>query len=41
MVGFLSRPEYEALLGTVGFDRVRGFDLTFGVASIVCAEVTR
>jgi ubiquinone/menaquinone biosynthesis methyltransferase len=41
MGGFLRRVEYEALLATVGFDRIRGFDLTFGVASIVCAEVRR
>jgi ubiquinone/menaquinone biosynthesis methyltransferase len=41
MMGFLSRTEYEALLATVGFDRTHGFDLTFGVSSIVRAEVGR
>jgi len=38
MGGFLSRPEYEAMLGDLGFSRVRGYDLTLGVSSIVVAE---
>jgi ubiquinone/menaquinone biosynthesis methyltransferase len=41
MMGFLSRAEYEELLGRVGFQALRGFDLTLGVASIVRAEVGR
>lgn len=41
MAGFLTRQEYERLLADVGFGRVRGRDLTLGVASIVRAEVTR
>jgi ubiquinone/menaquinone biosynthesis methyltransferase len=36
MAGFLTRPEYERALTDVGFERVRGYDLTLGVASIVC-----
>jgi ubiquinone/menaquinone biosynthesis methyltransferase len=36
---FVTRPAYEALLGDAGFDDVWAVDLTFGVASIVCAEV--
>lgn len=39
MAGFLARHEYEALLGSAGFVRVEGVDLTLGVASIVRAEV--
>jgi ubiquinone/menaquinone biosynthesis methyltransferase len=39
MKGFLSRPEYEAALLGAGFTRVTGEDLTFGVASLVRAEV--
>jgi len=39
MAGFFGRNEYEAQLRTAGFDRVEGFDLTLGVASIVRAEV--
>jgi ubiquinone/menaquinone biosynthesis methyltransferase len=39
MAEFLTREEYEHSLGSVGFARVRGFDLTMGVASIVLAEV--
>ncbi len=39
MAGFVTRREYEVLLARVGFGRVSGFDLTFGVASIVRAEV--
>jgi ubiquinone/menaquinone biosynthesis methyltransferase len=38
MSGFLSRAEYERLLGECGFSGVRGHDLTLGVASIVQAE---
>jgi ubiquinone/menaquinone biosynthesis methyltransferase len=41
MKGFLSRGEYERLLGDSGFQRVRGEDLTFGIASIVRGEVAR
>jgi ubiquinone/menaquinone biosynthesis methyltransferase len=37
MAGFLTREEYEGALADVGFARVRGFDLTLGVASIVCS----
>lgn len=39
MAGFLTRQEYERMLVTVGFTRVRGSDLTLGVASVVRAEV--
>ncbi|HEX3345679.1 MAG TPA: ubiquinone/menaquinone biosynthesis methyltransferase, partial [Polyangiaceae bacterium] len=39
MAGFLRRGEYERVLADVGFMRVRGVDLTLGVASIVRAEV--
>jgi ubiquinone/menaquinone biosynthesis methyltransferase len=39
MKGFFSRPEYEAALAGAGFLGVRGEDLTFGVASLVYAEV--
>ena len=35
MKGFLPRDEYERLLGLAGFVRVRGRDLTLGVASVV------
>jgi ubiquinone/menaquinone biosynthesis methyltransferase len=35
MAGFLTRAEYESALAGVGFERVRGDDLTLGVASIV------
>ncbi len=41
MKGFLSRPEYERLLGGAGFVSVHGKDLTLGIASIVRAEVPR
>jgi ubiquinone/menaquinone biosynthesis methyltransferase len=41
MDGFLSRAEYERLLSAAGFVRVKGEDLTLGVASIVRAEVPR
>ncbi len=37
MAGFLTREEYERTLEQVGFAKVRGFDLTLGVASVVCA----
>jgi ubiquinone/menaquinone biosynthesis methyltransferase len=36
MAGFLTREEYEHALEKVGFASVRGFDLTLGVASVVC-----
>jgi ubiquinone/menaquinone biosynthesis C-methylase UbiE len=39
MAGFLTRGEYERALSRAGFARVRGRDLTLGVASIVRAEV--
>ncbi|MGO8994609.1 MAG: ubiquinone/menaquinone biosynthesis methyltransferase [Polyangiaceae bacterium] len=39
MKQFLSRAEYERLLGDSGFCNVRGGDLTLGVASIVRGEV--
>jgi ubiquinone/menaquinone biosynthesis methyltransferase len=39
--GFLSRAEYERAAERAGFVRVTGEDLTFGVASIVRAEVPR
>jgi ubiquinone/menaquinone biosynthesis methyltransferase len=38
MEGFLSRDEYERTLAWVGFEKVRGFDLTLGIASIVCGS---
>lgn len=38
MAGFLTRGEYEGMLETVGFASVRGFDLTLGIASIVCGR---
>jgi ubiquinone/menaquinone biosynthesis methyltransferase len=41
MAGFFTRTEYENALLDVGFARVRGFDLTFGVASIVVGEVSK
>ncbi len=41
MAGFLTREEYERALRGVGFARVRGFDLTLGVASIVCGSKPR
>jgi ubiquinone/menaquinone biosynthesis C-methylase UbiE len=39
MAGFMSRAEYERALVDAGFARVRAYDLTLGVASIVVAEV--
>jgi ubiquinone/menaquinone biosynthesis methyltransferase len=39
MKAFLPRRDYEAMLAREGFARVRGEELTFGVASIVRAEV--
>ena len=39
MKGFLSRREYEAALAGAGFARVQAEDLSFGVASLVYAEV--
>ena len=41
MAGFFAREEYEELLVRAGFERVTGFDLTLGVASVVRAEVRR
>jgi hypothetical protein len=41
MAGFLSLLEYEALLRESGFTRVRGKDLTMGIASIATAEALR
>ncbi len=41
MAGFLSREEYERTLAWVGFEMVRGFDLTLGIASIVCGSKPR
>jgi demethylmenaquinone methyltransferase/2-methoxy-6-polyprenyl-1,4-benzoquinol methylase len=38
MAGFLTRPEYERALAGVGFEAVRGWDLTLGIASIVCGS---
>ena len=40
MAGFYTRHEYEEVLAGAGFASVRGFDLTFGVASIVVADGT-
>jgi ubiquinone/menaquinone biosynthesis methyltransferase len=39
MATFHSRTEYEALLRSVGFSNINGYDLTFGIASVVVAEV--
>ncbi len=39
MAGFVTRTEYEDALQANGFSRVRGIDLTLGIASLVCAEV--
>jgi ubiquinone/menaquinone biosynthesis methyltransferase len=39
MAGFYTRAEYERVLSHAGFVRVRGRELTLGVASIVCGEV--
>jgi ubiquinone/menaquinone biosynthesis methyltransferase len=33
--GFMSRPEFEAAMRDAGFKHVDGFNLTFGIASIV------
>jgi ubiquinone/menaquinone biosynthesis methyltransferase len=41
MAGFLARDEYEQALAGVGFEDVYGFDLTLGVASIVCGSKSR
>jgi ubiquinone/menaquinone biosynthesis methyltransferase len=41
MAGFLSLVEYESLLRESGFTRVRGEDLTMGIASIATAEAPR
>jgi ubiquinone/menaquinone biosynthesis methyltransferase len=41
MAGFLTREEYERTLESVGFENVRGLDLTLGVASIVCGQRSR
>jgi ubiquinone/menaquinone biosynthesis C-methylase UbiE len=41
MKGFLSRREYESMLKKAGFVNVRGFDLLFGIASVVVAESPR
>lgn len=38
MAGFLTRTEYESTLERAGFTAVRGYDLLFGIASIVSAE---
>jgi ubiquinone/menaquinone biosynthesis C-methylase UbiE len=35
MQGFLSRREFETAMVEAGFRQVQGYDLTFGVASIV------
>jgi ubiquinone/menaquinone biosynthesis methyltransferase len=35
MQGFLSRAEFEAAMREAGFREVQGYDLTFGVASVV------
>jgi ubiquinone/menaquinone biosynthesis methyltransferase len=39
MDGFLSRSEYERALRQAGFENVTAEDLTFGVASLVRAQV--
>jgi len=39
IAGFMSRTEYERALAGIGFVRLRGADMTFGIASIVSAEV--
>jgi ubiquinone/menaquinone biosynthesis methyltransferase len=39
MDGFLSRSEYERALCQAGFEKVTAEDLTFGVASLVRAQV--
>lgn len=36
--GFLRRDQYECGLLQLGFKRVSGFDLSWGIASIVCAS---
>jgi ubiquinone/menaquinone biosynthesis methyltransferase len=41
MARFFSREEYEHLLRACGFERVRGQDLTLGIASVVCGERPR
>ncbi len=41
MQSFASRTEYEAVLREEGFVRVRGEDLTLGIAALVHAEVPR
>jgi ubiquinone/menaquinone biosynthesis methyltransferase len=41
MAGFLTREEYQRMLEQVGFTKVRGIDLTLGVASIVCGARPR
>ncbi len=38
MAGFLTRSEYQGELEAMGFGGVGGFDVTFGVASVVRAE---
>lgn len=38
MEGFWSREEYETMLRENGFAKVKGYDLLFGIASIVRAE---
>ena len=35
--GFVTRADYERLLGTLGFGRIEGVDMTFGMPSIVSA----
>jgi hypothetical protein len=41
MARFFSREEYEGLLRSCGFERVRGEDLTLGIASLVCGDKAR
>ena len=36
--GFITRPEFEALLSRAGFRAVHGYDVTLGLAGIVVAE---